>query len=77
MFKYNHHLLCPIDIIDPAVLRPGRLDKTLYVGLPNLSDRKDILVTLTKVLLLLLLNIYLLNFNRVSVIYLLLLNIYL
>ncbi|XP_033734394.1 nuclear valosin-containing protein-like isoform X2 [Pecten maximus] len=36
------------DIIDPAVLRPGRLDKTIYVGLPNSSDRLDILMTITK-----------------------------
>lgn len=37
------------DIIDPAVLRPGRLDKILYVGLPLASDRVDILLALTKV----------------------------
>jgi SpoVK/Ycf46/Vps4 family AAA+-type ATPase len=37
------------DIVDPAVLRPGRLDKTLYVGLPNAADRLDILKTVTKV----------------------------
>ncbi|XP_060553909.1 nuclear valosin-containing protein-like isoform X2 [Ruditapes philippinarum] len=36
------------DIIDPAVLRPGRLDKTLYVGLPTASDRLDILKCITK-----------------------------
>lgn len=36
------------DIIDPAVLRPGRLDKTLYVGLPSESDRFDILKCITK-----------------------------
>ncbi|XP_016842214.1 nuclear valosin-containing protein-like isoform X3 [Nasonia vitripennis] len=36
------------DIIDPAVLRPGRLDKILYVGLPCASDRVDILRALTK-----------------------------
>ncbi|XP_051880314.1 nuclear valosin-containing protein-like [Pristis pectinata] len=36
------------DIIDPAVLRPGRLDKTLYVGLPPAPDRLAILQTLTK-----------------------------
>ena len=27
------------DIIDPAMLRPGRLDKLLYVPLPNSDDR--------------------------------------
>ncbi|XP_041352372.1 nuclear valosin-containing protein-like [Gigantopelta aegis] len=36
------------DIIDPAILRPGRLDKMLYVGLPSQTDRHDILVTITK-----------------------------
>ncbi|XP_011643557.1 nuclear valosin-containing protein-like [Pogonomyrmex barbatus] len=36
------------DIIDPAILRPGRLDKILYVGLPNASDRVDILRAVTK-----------------------------
>ena len=38
------------DIIDPAILRPGRLDKILYVGLPTAADRVDILRALTKVL---------------------------
>lgn len=37
------------DIIDPAVLRPGRLDKVLYVDLPSGCDRVDILRTITKV----------------------------
>ncbi|XP_014670547.1 PREDICTED: nuclear valosin-containing protein-like [Priapulus caudatus] len=36
------------DIIDPAILRPGRLDKILYVGLPGPEDRVDILKTITK-----------------------------
>ncbi|XP_054455808.1 nuclear valosin-containing protein-like isoform X2 [Anoplopoma fimbria] len=36
------------DIIDPAILRPGRLDKTLYVGLPPQADRHAILLTITK-----------------------------
>ncbi|XP_047190727.1 nuclear valosin-containing protein-like isoform X2 [Scophthalmus maximus] len=36
------------DIIDPAILRPGRLDKTLYVGLPPPADRHAILLTITK-----------------------------
>ncbi|XP_052897810.1 nuclear valosin-containing protein-like isoform X2 [Anopheles moucheti] len=36
------------DIVDPAVLRPGRLDKILYVGLPAQDDRVDILRALTK-----------------------------
>jgi ribosome biogenesis ATPase len=33
------------DIIDPAMLRPGRLDKLLYVPLPNAIDRLSILKT--------------------------------
>nr|XP_012606763.1 nuclear valosin-containing protein-like isoform X1 [Microcebus murinus] len=37
------------DIIDPAILRPGRLDKTLFVGLPPPADRLAILKTITKV----------------------------
>lgn len=36
------------DIIDPAILRPGRLDRTLYVGLPPAADRHAILLTITK-----------------------------
>jgi len=36
------------DIIDPAMLRPGRLETLLYVGLPGTNDRVDILRTLTK-----------------------------
>ncbi|VEN35679.1 unnamed protein product [Callosobruchus maculatus] len=36
------------DIVDPAVLRPGRLDKILYVGLPGGAERVDILRTITK-----------------------------
>ncbi|CAH0686091.1 unnamed protein product [Spodoptera exigua] len=36
------------DIIDPAVLRPGRLDRVMYVGMPASEDRYDILQKLTK-----------------------------
>jgi ribosome biogenesis ATPase len=36
------------DIIDPAMLRPGRLDKLLYVPLPSKDDRHSILKTVTK-----------------------------
>jgi cell division protease FtsH len=31
------------DMVDPAILRPGRIDRHLTVGLPNKSDRKQIL----------------------------------
>eukprot|EP01022_Parablepharisma_sp_SALTPOND_P024460 TRINITY_DN541_c0_g1_i1.p2 TRINITY_DN541_c0_g1~~TRINITY_DN541_c0_g1_i1.p2 ORF type:complete len:676 (-),score=85.29 TRINITY_DN541_c0_g1_i1:1184-3211(-) len=36
------------DIIDSAMLRPGRLDKLLYVPLPNKEDRYSILQTQCK-----------------------------
>ena len=35
------------DIIDPAMLRPGRLDKLLYVPLPDFNYRGSILQTIT------------------------------
>jgi peroxin-1 len=36
------------DLIDPALLRPGRLDKSLICDLPDLEDRVDILRALGK-----------------------------
>jgi len=36
------------DIIDPAVLRPGRLDKILFVGFPSLTERAEILSAITR-----------------------------
>ena len=36
------------DIIDPAMLRPGRLDKLLYVPLPDGNDRISIIQTLIR-----------------------------
>ncbi|OLL22920.1 putative AAA domain-containing protein [Neolecta irregularis DAH-3] len=36
------------DIIDPAMMRPGRLDKPLFVDLPSKEERFEILKTLTK-----------------------------
>jgi peroxin-1 len=36
------------DLIDPALLRPGRLDKSLICDLPNHADRVDILRALGK-----------------------------
>jgi ribosome biogenesis ATPase len=36
------------DIIDPAMIRPGRLDSPLFVALPEATDRDEILKTLTK-----------------------------
>lgn len=31
------------DILDPAILRPGRFDRTVYVGRPDVRARKEIL----------------------------------
>ncbi|CAO3619713.1 unnamed protein product [Mucor fragilis] len=36
------------DQIDDAILRPGRLDQLVHVGLPSLEDRIDIIQTLLK-----------------------------
>ncbi|BFZ54609.1 Ribosome bioproteinsis ATPase rix7 [Savitreella phatthalungensis] len=36
------------DIIDPAMLRPGRLDKPLFVSLPSVDERHEILQTLSR-----------------------------
>ena len=32
-----------VDILDPALLRPGRFDRQVYVGLPDIKGRADIL----------------------------------
>lgn len=34
--------------MDDALLRPGRLDQLIYLGYPDLEDRKDIIATITK-----------------------------
>ena len=31
------------DILDPALLRPGRFDRQIYVGAPDAQGRQDIL----------------------------------
>ncbi len=31
------------DILDPALLRPGRFDRQVYVGLPDIQGRKEVL----------------------------------
>jgi ribosome biogenesis ATPase len=36
------------DILDPAMVRPGRLDKLLYVDLPSPAERVEVLKALTK-----------------------------
>lgn len=40
------------DLIDPALLRPGRLDKCLHCPLPNTEERASILVALSRKVLL-------------------------
>lgn len=36
------------DLIDPALLRPGRLDKSLLCGMPSLEERHEILACLAR-----------------------------
>ncbi|TCD62887.1 hypothetical protein EIP91_006244 [Steccherinum ochraceum] len=36
------------DMIDPAMCRPGRLDKLLYVDLPSADERAEIMRTMTR-----------------------------
>ncbi|XP_071524127.1 LOW QUALITY PROTEIN: peroxisomal ATPase PEX1-like [Panulirus ornatus] len=36
------------DLIDPALLRPGRLDKCVFCPMPSVSDRKEILEVLSE-----------------------------
>jgi SpoVK/Ycf46/Vps4 family AAA+-type ATPase len=36
------------DMIDPALLRPGRLDKSIYCGFPDLQERESILRAVTR-----------------------------
>ncbi|KAF9123574.1 Peroxisome biosynthesis protein pex1 [Mortierella sp. 14UC] len=36
------------DLIDPALLRPGRLDKSLLCGMPSLQERHEILACLAR-----------------------------
>ena len=39
---------CRLELIDDAMLRPGRLGKLLYVPLPNVPDRVAILTALIR-----------------------------
>lgn len=52
LFKRSNRGYSPttrLDIVDPAILRPGRLDKVLFVDFPNTEDMADILRKATKV----------------------------
>ncbi len=37
-----------IDLLDPALLRPGRFDRHMYIGNPNVGDREEILKVHTR-----------------------------
>jgi peroxin-1 len=41
IFSLNKQLSRP-DLIDPALLRPGRLDKSLLCDMPSKEERKDV-----------------------------------
>ena len=36
------------DLVDPAMLTPGRFEKVIFIGLPDADQRLEILMTLTK-----------------------------
>lgn len=48
--NFNLYIYVFLDMIDPAILRPGRLDKLLFVDFPSIEDRADILRKATKVI---------------------------
>jgi ATP-dependent 26S proteasome regulatory subunit len=33
------------DLIDPALLRPGRLDKSILCGMPDVEERREVSCT--------------------------------
>lgn len=37
-----------VDVLDPALLRPGRFDRQIYVGLPDIKGREEILKVHTR-----------------------------
>jgi len=40
--------VCRPDIIDPALLRPGRLDQLIYIPLPDEGSRRQIFSAVTR-----------------------------
>ena len=43
--SHTDHDSCEQNTIDPAMLRPGRLERKIYVGLPGDEERVEILQT--------------------------------
>lgn len=39
---------CRLDVMDPAVLRPGRFGKSIYVPLPDADGRESILKAISR-----------------------------
>ena len=37
-----------LTFVDPAILRPGRFDRQIYVGIPNVKEREAILMVHTR-----------------------------
>lgn len=37
-----------VDILDPAIMRPGRFDRKVYVGRPDIREREEILLVHSK-----------------------------
>ena len=37
-----------VDILDPAIMRPGRFDRKVYVGRPDIGGREEILAVHAK-----------------------------
>ena len=49
-FLVSKHGLVNAEILDPALLRPGRFDTIEYVGIPDAIARRDILCAQTRVI---------------------------
>lgn len=50
IFKITFYYESRPDLIDPALLRPGRLDKCLYCGLPSFEERIEVMLYEIKVI---------------------------
>lgn len=37
-----------VDILDPAILRPGRFDRKVFVGRPDVGGREEICMCMQK-----------------------------